>query len=69
MKDNILYPLLVVATLILTPYLSALACADETEHKEEFHANFLAVFIGLTSEERRESGLALGIEYEYRLNR
>ncbi|RLA31915.1 MAG: hypothetical protein DRR11_09610 [Gammaproteobacteria bacterium] len=27
------------------------------------------MFIGLTSEDRRESGLALGIEYEYRLNR
>jgi len=69
MIDKIRFPSLVVATFILVPYLSAPACAEETEHHEEFHPNFLALFIGLTSEERRESGLALGIEYEYRLNR
>ncbi len=69
MMDKIRYRLPVVAIMILAPYLSVPAFAAETEHHEDFHPNFLALFIGVTSEERRESGLALGIEYEYRLNR
>jgi len=69
MIDKIRFPSLVVATFILVPYLSAPALAEEPEHHEELHSNYLALFIGLTSEDRRESGLALGIEYEYRLNR
>lgn len=35
----------------------------------EFHRNFLAGFIGVTHEDRRDNGLALGIEYERRLNK
>ena len=54
---------LAVATLLFTPYITTPA------YGEEFHPNFVALFVGLTSEDRRETGLALGIEYEYRLNR
>jgi hypothetical protein len=38
----------------------------ETEH--DFHPNLLAVFFGVT-EEGREEGFAVGIEYERRLNK
>ncbi len=37
----------------------------ETEH--EYHRNLVAVYVGVTSEDRRDNGLALGIEYERRL--
>jgi hypothetical protein len=39
---------------------------DDTEH--EFHRNYLAVFVGITSEDRRESATTFGIEYERRLS-
>jgi hypothetical protein len=42
------------------------AAAHETTH--EFHPNLIAFFAGVTSEDRREKGGALGIAYERRLN-
>ena len=53
------------------------ACAEEGEHASEsvhhaahdFHPNFLGIFVGISSESRREKGIALGIEYERRLNK
>ena len=52
-------------------------CAEESEHESEpvhhaahdFHPNFLGIFVGISSESRRERGIALGIEYERRLNK
>ncbi len=35
----------------------------------DFHPNFFGMFVGVTSEARREKGIALGIEYERRLNK
>ncbi len=53
------------------------ACAEESEHASEsihhaahdHHPNFPGMFVGITSESRREKGIALGIEYERRLNK
>lgn len=56
--------LLVVAAVCAIP--SFAAAEEGTEHAHE--PNYIAVFVGAASEERRESGLALGIEYERRLN-
>jgi hypothetical protein len=42
------------------------ASAPETEQDQ--HRNMVSVYVGVTSEDRREKGLALGIEYERRLN-
>jgi len=67
--------------LIVAVALSAVgafpAYAEESDHESasvhetahEFHPNFLGMFVGITSEQRREAGLALGIEYERRLNK
>ena len=44
------------------------ALAEESEAHEEHHKNLLALFVGMTSEDRRENGLALGIEYERRVS-
>ena len=40
--------------------------AHEATH--DFHRNVLSLFVGVTQEERRESGVALGIAYERLLN-
>ena len=42
--------------------------SSEHESTHDFHRNILALFVGVTHEERRENGAALGIEYERRLN-
>lgn len=42
------------------------AVASDEEHEAEHSKNVIAGFIGLTHE-RRENGLALGVEYERRL--
>jgi hypothetical protein len=64
---------LVAGSLLLGPGGALPVLADESEaHEEqqhgEYHENLVAVFIGVAAEERRESGLALGLEYERRLN-
>jgi len=41
---------------------------SDHEMAHDFHQNLLALFIGVTHEGRRDNGLALGIEYERRLN-
>ena len=41
--------------------------AEEADHHENGHANEVAVFLGFT-DEGRDEGLALGIEYERRLS-
>jgi len=45
------------------------AFAESAEHEHEYEPNLLAVFVGITSEERRDKGLALGLEYERRLSK
>lgn len=42
----------------------------EGEHGEryEFHPNLLAAFVGVAVDDRRDNGLALGIEYEKRFS-
>ena len=49
-----------------TPHTPATHNEEQTEH--HFHSNLLAFFVGATHEERRDNGLALGVEYERRLN-
>jgi len=60
--------LLIACCLLLGPGVALPVLANESETHEEHHKNLLAVFIGIASEERRESGFALGLEYERRLN-
>jgi hypothetical protein len=40
-----------------------------TGEEQHWHRNWAAGFVGVTSEQRREDGLALGIEYARRLNK
>jgi len=42
--------------------------ASDHETTHDFHRNLLALFVGVTHEGRRNTDLALGIEYERRLN-
>ena len=42
--------------------------ASDHDAVHDFHPNLLAVFVGVTHEGQRHNGLALGIEYERRLN-
>ena len=66
----------VIVAAVLSAVGASPAYAEESEHESaagheaahDFHPNFLGVFVGITSEERREKGVALGIEYERRLN-
>ena len=57
------------ASLVVGLHVSTPAYGEESEGHSEYHPNLLALFIGVTSEERRETGLALGIEYERRLSK
>ena len=45
------------------------AAAESAEHGHEYAPNLVAAFVGITSEDRRENGLSLGLEYERRLSR
>jgi len=57
-----------IATLLLSLPALGIPAFAETEHGEhEYHPNLIAVFAGVTSEDRRENGFTLGIEYERRL--
>ncbi len=64
-----------VLALLLIVFGAPPAFAQEGEHESssdhesthDFHRNFLALFVGVTDEGRDEA-LALGIEYERRLN-
>ena len=49
-----------------TPHTPATHNEEHAEH--HFHSNVVAFFVGATHEGRRDNGLALGIEYERRLN-
>lgn len=40
----------------------------EEAHEHDYHPNVVGVFVGMTSEERRERALTFGIEYERRLS-
>ncbi len=40
----------------------------EEAHEHDYHPNVVGVFLGMTSEERREQALTYGIEYERRLS-
>jgi len=42
------------------------ASGHEAEH--DFHRNWAAIFVGMTGENRRDNGIALGIEYARHLN-
>ncbi len=42
------------------------ASGHEAEH--DFHRNWAAIFVGITGENRRDKGFALGIEYARHLN-
>jgi len=68
--------LIVVLALLLIVVGAPSAFAQTSEHESpsdheathDFHPNLLALFVGVTSEERNDSGLTLGIEYERRVN-
>ena len=51
--------------LALSPVVHA--DSDENGSEHEYERNLVAVYVGVTSEDRRDKGLALGIEYERRL--
>ena len=59
------------ATCALPVYAQTVEHESAAVHDEAhgFHPNFLGAFVGVTSESRREKGVALGIEYERRLNK
>jgi hypothetical protein len=53
--------------------VSAFACAEETTHEGESqghaeHKNVFALFVGAATDDRRDKGAAIGLEYERRLN-
>jgi len=68
--------LIAVLALLLIVIGAPPAIAQTDEHESvsdhetahDFHRNLLALFVGGTHEGRRDNGLALGIEYERRLN-
>ena len=62
--------------LFLLLFVSAPVLGDETEghhsadsEHETHHPNLLAFFVGAAFEDRRDNGIALGLEYERRLGR
>ena len=59
------------ATCALPVYAQTVEHESASVHHaaHDFHPNFLGMFVGVTSEARREKGIALGIEYERRLNK
>jgi hypothetical protein len=59
---------LIAALMAFGLQVSAPARSEESDTHEEHHPNLIALFVGITSEERRETGVALGIEYERRFN-
>ena len=50
--------------LVVTPALSQ--HHEQSEH--DFHKNYLALFVGVTSEDRRDGAATVGLEYERRLS-
>lgn len=60
----------IVALIALSVFLIAIdpAAAESEAHEHEYEPNMLAAFVGITSEDRRDKGTALGIEYERRLS-
>jgi hypothetical protein len=68
------FALAVVAALALGPWISAPLLGDEPESHSpesahaEHHPNLLAGFVGVALEDRRDNGLAVGIEYERRIS-
>jgi hypothetical protein len=56
-----------VCACLLMMMTSPGAIAQEGEHGAHYHKNHVGVFAGLTHE-RRENGLALGVDYARRLN-
>jgi len=58
------FSLLLIGLATLLPR----AHAEDAGEADSHHPNYVAVFAGAASEDRRESGGALGIEYERRLN-
>ena len=65
-----------ITALFLLLFISGAAVGDETEdhhsaesEHETHHPNVLAVFVGVAFEDRRDNGVALGLEYERRLSR
>jgi hypothetical protein len=65
-----------IVAAVLSAVGASTVYADESEHESEsvheadheFHRNFVAGFVGITSEARREKAVALGIAYERFLN-
>jgi hypothetical protein len=54
--------------LPVSPVYGESESAAAHEATYEFHPNMAAFFVGVTSEDRREKGGALGVAYERRLN-
>jgi hypothetical protein len=59
---------LVTLALLTALLLAHAADADDHEGSHAYHKNTAALFVGFAGEGRRENGLALGAEYERRLN-
>ncbi|MDX2460738.1 MAG: hypothetical protein QNM00_11710 [Gammaproteobacteria bacterium] len=67
---NRLHVGMLMAVLALVP-VTAMANEQIEEHSpdHEFHPNVIAVFGGVTSEDRRDRAFTFGVEYERRLTR
>ncbi len=64
-------PVQVLAGLVLATAIGSPVCAEEHEESEPQHGHHeqtVGVFLGYATEGKRESGPALGVEYEYRLS-
>jgi len=59
----------VIYSLLLVSGSFAYAESTESDSHHEYHPNMVGVFVGGTSQQRRQKGLALGVEYERRLNK
>ncbi len=65
---------LMLFLVLFAASLSPTAVFAESGHEahgemHDFHPNVIAMFVGVTSEDRREEAFTLGLEYERRLNR
>jgi hypothetical protein len=65
------YNLFLIITLLITLAISPVAGAEEAheEGSHEFHRHHMALILGNTQNDGSESGLSVGLDYEYRFNK
>lgn len=60
--------LLAIACMLALTVIDGTVCASEDGHHAGYHRNYVAVFGGVTSKDRRKNAATIGIEYERRLS-